>query len=176
MADIPEYNTSQIWLMWCKNGRCYEFQQWSFWLMWLGKVLQTLELILTPNNIHDNTRRVLKRLPQVVEILEVLSVMELVRAQLLCNIVGHILHAVWLILLLVVSDLGTFVRPFYITSSISGRKVSVNTLCTLVIVTLDVPYKQSGTKPNLVAKILATRFGVLFVIYIMFSKICSIRV
>ena len=34
-------------------------------------------------------------------------------------------------------------------------------------------YKQSGTKPNLVAKILATNFGVFFVIYVMFSKICS---
>ena len=33
--------------------------------------------------------------------------------------------------------------------------------------------KQSGTKPNLVAKILATNFGVFFVIYVMFSKICS---
>ena len=32
---------------------------------------------------------------------------------------------------------------------------------------------QSGTKPNLVAKILATNFGVFFVIYVMFSKICS---
>ena len=41
MADIPEYNISQIWLMWCKDGRCYEFQQWSFWL-WPGKVSQTL--------------------------------------------------------------------------------------------------------------------------------------
>ena len=151
MADIPEYNTSQIWLMWCKNGRCYEFQQWSFWLMWPGKVLQTLELILTPNNIHDNTRRVLKRLPQVVEILEVLSVMELVRAQLLCNIVGHILHAVWLILLLVVSDLGTFVRPFYITSSISGRKVSVNTLCSSVIShDWDVSFEKFGGLPIVV--------------------------
>ena len=29
---------------------------------------------------------------------------------------------------------------------------------------------QFGTKPNLVAKILATKFGVFFVIYIMFSK------
>ena len=29
---------------------------------------------------------------------------------------------------------------------------------------------QSGTKPNLVAKILATNFGVFFVIYVMFSK------
>ena len=34
--------------------------------------------------------------------------------------------------------------------------------------------KQSGTKPNLVAKILATNFGVFFVIYIMFSKISSV--
>ena len=33
--------------------------------------------------------------------------------------------------------------------------------------------KQSGTKPNLVAKILATNFGVFLVIYVMFSKICS---
>ena len=33
---------------------------------------------------------------------------------------------------------------------------------------------QSGTKPNLVAKILATKFGVFFVIHVMFSKICSI--
>ena len=29
---------------------------------------------------------------------------------------------------------------------------------------------QSGTKPNLVAKILATKFGVFFVIHVMFSK------
>ena len=35
---------------------------------------------------------------------------------------------------------------------------------------------QFGTKPSLVAKILATKFGVFFVIYIMFSKICSIWV
>ena len=33
-------------------------------------------------------------------------------------------------------------------------------------------YDQSGTKPNLVAKILATNFGVFFVIYVMFSNIC----
>ena len=32
--------------------------------------------------------------------------------------------------------------------------------------------EQSDTKPNLVAKILATSFGVFFV-YVMFSKICS---
>ena len=32
---------------------------------------------------------------------------------------------------------------------------------------------QSGSKPNLVAKILATNFGVFFMIYVMFSKICS---
>ena len=38
-----------------------------------------------------------------------LSVEELMRAQLICSIVGHIWHAVWLILLLVVSDLSTFV-------------------------------------------------------------------
>ena len=43
MADILAYNISQIWLMWCKNGRCYELQQWSFWLMWPGKVSQTLQ-------------------------------------------------------------------------------------------------------------------------------------
>ena len=50
MADIPEYNISQIWLMWCKNGRCYEFQQWSFWLMWPGKVSQTLLINKIVNN------------------------------------------------------------------------------------------------------------------------------
>ena len=33
--------------------------------------------------------------------------------------------------------------------------------------------KQSGTKTNLVAKILATNFSVFFVINVMFSKICS---
>ena len=37
-------------------------------------------------------------------------------------------------------------------------------------------HNQSGTKPNLVAKILATNFGVFFYIYIMFSKICSMWV
>ena len=36
--------------------------------------------------------------------------------------------------------------------------------------------EQSGTKPNLVAKILATNFGVFVVIYVMFSKICSMWV
>ena len=36
--------------------------------------------------------------------------------------------------------------------------------------------QQSGTKPNLVAKILATKFGGFFVIHVMFSKICSIWV
>ena len=35
-------------------------------------------------------------------------------------------------------------------------------------------YEQSGTKPNLVAKILATKFGIVFVIHVMLSKICSI--
>ena len=35
---------------------------------------------------------------------------------------------------------------------------------------------QSGTKPNLVAKILATNFGIFYVIYVMFSKICSMSV
>ena len=35
---------------------------------------------------------------------------------------------------------------------------------------------QSSTKPNLVAKILTTNFGVFFVIYVMFSKICSVWV
>ena len=35
---------------------------------------------------------------------------------------------------------------------------------------------QSGTKPNLVAKILATKIGVIFVICVMFSKICSVLV
>ena len=33
------------------------------------------------------------------------------------------------------------------------------------------PTTQSGTKPNLVAKILATKFGVFFVIYNVFQKI-----
>ena len=37
-------------------------------------------------------------------------------------------------------------------------------------------HNQSGTKPNLVAKILATNFGVFFYIYVMFSKICSMWV
>ena len=37
-------------------------------------------------------------------------------------------------------------------------------------------YTQSGTKPNLVAKILAANFGVFFVIYVMFSKRCSMWV
>ena len=40
----------------------------------------------------------------------------------------------------------------------------------------DVFFDQSGTKPNLVAKILATNFGVFFVIYAMFSKISSMWV
>ena len=35
---------------------------------------------------------------------------------------------------------------------------------------------QSGTKTNLVAQILATNFGVFFVLYVMFSKICSMWV
>ena len=35
---------------------------------------------------------------------------------------------------------------------------------------------QSGTEPNLVAKILATNFGFFFVILVMFSKICSVWV
>ena len=34
-------------------------------------------------------------------------------------------------------------------------------------------HNQSGTKPNMVAKILATNFGVFLVIYVMFSKTCS---
>ena len=37
-------------------------------------------------------------------------------------------------------------------------------------------YIQSGTKPNLVAQILATDFGIFLIIYVMFSKICSIWV
>ena len=41
---------------------------------------------------------------------------------------------------------------------------------------LFILYKQSGTKPNLVAKILATNFGVFFPIHVMFSKICSMWV
>ena len=31
-------------------------------------------------------------------------------------------------------------------------------------------YNQSGTKPNLVEKILATNFGVFYVIYVIFKK------
>ena len=34
-------------------------------------------------------------------------------------------------------------------------------------------HNQSGTKPNLVAQNLATNFGVFFMIYVMFSQICS---
>ena len=67
------------------------------------------KLILRPNN--DVSWRVLKssRSHEFVEILEVLSIEELMRAQLICSIVGHIWHAVWLILLLVVSYLSIFV-------------------------------------------------------------------
>ena len=45
---------------------------------------------------------------------------------------------------------------------LSGKKIAAGS-----------PSIQSGTKPNLVAKILATNLGVFFVIYVMFSKIYS---
>ena len=41
---------------------------------------------------------------------------------------------------------------------------------------MNLNHKQSDTKPNLIAKILATKFGGFFVIHVMFSKICSIWV
>ena len=69
------------------------------------------KLMWTPNSIYVVSWRVLKSSEphEFLEILEVLSVDELMRAQLICSIVGHIWHAVWLILLLVVFDLSTFV-------------------------------------------------------------------
>ena len=75
------------------------------------KWIMNEKLIWTPNSIYDVSWMVLKSSGphEFVEILEVLSVEELMKAQLICNIVGHIWHAVWLILLLVVPDLSTFV-------------------------------------------------------------------
>ena len=52
----------------------------------------------------------------------------------------------------------TLIVPVFL----SGKKIAAGS-----------PSIQFGTKPNLVAKILATNFGVFFVIYVMFSKICS---
>ena len=76
------------------------------------KWIMNEKLILTPSSMYDVSWRVLKSSGphEFVEILEVLSVVELMRAQLICSIVGHIWHAVWLILLLVVSDLSTRVH------------------------------------------------------------------
>ena len=72
------------------------------------KLIMNEELIWTPDSIYDVSWTGLKSSGphEFVEIPEVLSVEELMRAQLICSIVGHIWHAVWLILLLVVvSDL-----------------------------------------------------------------------
>ena len=63
MADISEYSISQIWLMWCKNGWCYEFQQWSFWLMWPGKVSQTLLVITETGAKYQSDAGSTKRHP-----------------------------------------------------------------------------------------------------------------
>ena len=52
----------------------------------------------------------------------------------------------------------TLIVPVFL----SGKKIAAGS-----------PSIQSGTKPNLVAKISATNFGVFFVIYVMFWKICS---
>ena len=75
------------------------------------KWIMNEKLIRTPNRIYDVPWRVLESSGphEFVKILEVSSVEEFMRAQLICSIVGHIWHAVWLILLLVVSDLSTFV-------------------------------------------------------------------
>ena len=81
-----------------------------------------------PNSIYDVSWRVLKSSGphEFVEILEVFSVEELMRAQLICSIVGHIWHAVWLILLLVVIlvHLSVLLNIKYLKS-----RVSVNTPC-----------------------------------------------
>ena len=89
------------------------------------------KLIWTPNSIYDVSWRVLKSSGpnKFVEILEVLGVDELMSAQLICNIVVHMQLAVWLILLLVVSDLSTFVCS--VKHQVSKEWVSVNTPCTL---------------------------------------------
>ena len=71
-------------------GKCTYMAINTFWI-WIWRVLKS-------SGPHE-----------FVEILEVLGVEELMRAQLICSIVGHIWHAVWLILLLIVSDLSTFV-------------------------------------------------------------------
>ena len=89
------------------------------------------KLIWTPNSIYDVSWRVLKSSGphKFVEILEVLSVKELMRAQLICSIVGHIWHAVWLILLLVyliLVHLSVLLNIKYLKS-----RVSVNPTCTL---------------------------------------------
>ena len=57
---------------------------------------------------------------------------------------------------------GRPMKTLIVSVFLSGKKIAAGS-----------PSIQSGTKPNLVAKILATNFGVFFVIYVMFSKICS---
>ena len=105
-------------------------------------------LIWTPNSIYISWRVSKSSGPhEFVEILEVLSVDELMRAQLICGIVGQIWHAVWLILLpdywlyLIVVRLSILLNVKYLKS-----RVSVNTPCTLSTYGLKNQWFESSLK------------------------------
>ena len=91
------------------------------------KWIMNKKLIWTPSSIYDVSWRVLKSSGphEFVEILDVL----------------HIWHAVWLILLLAVFDL-VLLNIKYLKS-----RVSVNTPCTSVTITLDFHYEGSQSIP-----------------------------
>ena len=126
--DIFKHKAKYLWtLMLMILSYGWSVQKLSKYQVGIKWLIMNEKLIWTPNSIYDVSWRVLKssRPHEFVEILEVLSVEELMRTQLIC-IFGHIWHAVWSILLLVVSDLSTFV-----CNSVKYQsRVSVNTPCT----------------------------------------------
>ena len=99
---------------WCVQ-KLLKYQVGTKWIM-------NEKLIWTPNSIFDVSGRVLKSSGphEFVEILEVLSVEELMKAQLICSIVGLTWHAIWLILLLVVSDLSFCKYSLYLSNDSPG--------------------------------------------------------
>ena len=99
--DIFGHKAKYLWILillilsheWCIQ-KLLKYQVGIKWIM-------NEKLVWTPNSIYDVSWRVLKSSGpnEFVEILAVLSVEELMGPQLICSIVGHIWHAVWLILI-----------------------------------------------------------------------------
>ena len=106
---VPKHSKYQVGIKWIMNEKLI----WTSNSIWC--FLKCFEKFWTSSH-------------EFVEIIEVLSVQEFMRAQPICSIVCHIWHAVWLILLLVVSDLSTFVL---VNIKYLKSRVSVNNPCTL---------------------------------------------